>query len=150
MWDWLRRNAEPLEAAGALVTAAAALVAITVIPWQIAAADRIGRDQTAREIYREFLNLTAQKPDLAAADYCALPEGRERVAYTAYVEYLLYTTEQMIDTDPSWRGPMESYLSGHMAYLCSNEDWASLSEDVYGIVQGLKAGCGQVAACPQG
>ncbi|MEZ5912254.1 MAG: hypothetical protein R3D84_08560 [Paracoccaceae bacterium] len=150
MWAWLRRNAEPLEAAGALVTALAALAALVVIPWQIAAADRIGREQTAREIYREFLNLTAQKPELAAADYCDLPKDRDRVAYTAYVEYLLYTTEQMVDTDPDWRGPMESYLADHMTYLCSNEDWASLSEDVYAIVQGLKAGCGQVAACPQG
>lgn len=150
MWNWLRRNAEPLEAVGALVTAAAALVAIVVIPWQISEADRIGRDQTAREIYREFLNLTAQKPEVAAANYCALPDGPQAVAYTAYVEYLLYTTEQMIDTDPTWRGPMESYLSDHMPYLCTNEDWSSLSEDVYQIVLGLKAGCGQVTACPQG
>lgn len=150
MWNWLRRNAEPLEAVGALVTAATALVAIVFIPWQISAADRIGRDQSAREIYREFLNLTAQKPELAAADYCALPDGSQTVAYTAYVEYLLYTTEQMIDTDPTWRGPMESYLSDHMPYLCTNDDWSSLSEDVYQIVLGLRTGCGQVDACPQG
>jgi hypothetical protein len=43
-----------------------------VIPYQVAQADRIQRDQTAREIYREFLNLTVQKPDLANADYCTL------------------------------------------------------------------------------
>ena len=70
MIDWLRRNAEPLGAIGAIATAFAALSALIIIPVQIAETDRIQRDQTAREIYREFLNLTVQKPELAQADFC--------------------------------------------------------------------------------
>lgn len=90
--NWLTRNADPLEAVGVRATAFAALTALVVIPCQMAQADRIQRDQAAREIYREFLNLTVQKPDLATADYCALKDPNQTTAYAAYVEYLLYTS----------------------------------------------------------
>jgi hypothetical protein len=134
--DWLRRNSEALEAVGGIATAFAALTALFIIPYQVAQSDRIQRDQTAREIYREFLNLTVQKPDLANADYCALTDAGQKTAYTAYVEYLVYTAEQMIDTSPDWRAPMASYLDDHMAYLCSpdagdpNGDVAALMADL--------------------
>ncbi|HRM75069.1 MAG TPA: hypothetical protein PLI13_10275, partial [Paracoccus sp. (in: a-proteobacteria)] len=65
MRGWLTRNSEALGAVGAIATAIAAVTAVIVIPYQVAQADRIQRDQTAREIYREFLNLTVQKPELA-------------------------------------------------------------------------------------
>jgi len=68
MWNWLRRNTEPLAALGGIATAFAALSALVIIPYQVGQADLIQRDQTAREIYREFLNLTVQKPELAQAD----------------------------------------------------------------------------------
>ena len=67
MVDWLKRNSAALEAIGAIATAFAALVALMIVPYQIHQADRIQRDQTAREIYREFLNLSVQKPELAQA-----------------------------------------------------------------------------------
>lgn len=119
MIDWLRRNAEPLGAVGAIATAFAALSALIVIPVQIAEADRIQRDQTAREIYREFLNLTVQKPELAQADYCAITDPKELAAYGAYVEYALYTAEQMVASSPDWRAPMAGYLADHKPFLCA-------------------------------
>ena len=119
MRDWLRRNAELLGAIGAIATAFAAISALIVIPIQITEADRIQRDQTAREIYREFLNLTIQKPELAQADYCAMTDQNQRTAYGAYVEYLLYTAEQMVDSSDHWKVPMTGYLDDHKAYLCS-------------------------------
>lgn len=139
MRNWLTRNAEPLQAVGAIATAFAALTALIVIPYQVAQADRIQRDQTAREIYREFLNLTVQKPELANADYCALKGTNQSTAYAAYVEYLLYTAEQMVDTSPDWRGPMVGYLGDHMTYLCSPEVW-----DAQGDVRALVANLGLV------
>ena len=105
--DWLTRNSDALGAVGAIATAFAALTALVVIPYQVAQADRIQREQTAREIYREFLNLTVQKPELATA-------------YSAYVAYLIYTAEQMIDTSEAWRRPMANYLEQHKSYLCSD------------------------------
>jgi hypothetical protein len=132
---------------GAIATAFAALTALVVIPYQVSQADRIQRDQTAREIYREFLNLTVQKPELANADYCALKDESQTTAYAAYVEYLLYTSEQMIDTSPAWRAPMASYLEDHMAYLCSEGIWDAQSSDIKDLVAELALSCQSENQC---
>jgi hypothetical protein len=145
--DWLKRNSEALEAVGGIATAFAALTALIVIPYQVSQSDRIQRDQTAREIYREFLNLTVQKPDLANADYCALTDPNQKTAYAAYVEYLLYTSEQMIDTSPEWRAPMASYLEDHMAYLCSEGIWDAQSPDIKDLVAELALTCEADSQC---
>lgn len=147
MWDWLGRNAARLEALGALATAVAAVAALILIPVQIGSADRIQRDQTAREIYREFLSLTVQKPELANADYCALDDPEERTAYEAYVDYLLYTSEQLIDSSADWRGPMLGYLAAHDGFICSKTDWEDYSEGVHDIVQTLRAECDPAGIC---
>ncbi|WP_198590310.1 hypothetical protein [Paracoccus zhejiangensis] len=147
MRDWLIRHAEPLQAVGALATAFAALTALVVIPYQVAQADRIQRDQTAREIYREFLNLTVQKPELAAADYCALTDGPQMTGYAAYVDYLLYTAEQMVDTSPDWQAPMASYMGGHMAYLCDPANRETQTDDVRELIDDLGLGCERVKLC---
>lgn len=140
MRDWLTRNSEPLQAVGAMATAFAALTALVVIPYQVAEADRIQRDQTAREIYREFLNLTVQKPELATADYCTLTDPDRIAAYSAYADYLLYTSDQMVETSPAWRGTMASYLKSHMSYLCSPEIRAA-NDDVEGLIVDLGLTC---------
>ena len=147
MLDWLRRNSEALEALGGIATAFAALTALIVIPYQVSQSDRIQRDQTAREIYREFLNLTVQKPELANADYCALTDDNQKTAYAAYVEYLLYTAEQMIDTSPDWRAPMASHLEDHMAYLCSEGIWEAQSPDIKDLVAELALTCEADSQC---
>jgi len=145
--DWLIRNSEALQALGAMATAFAAMTALVVIPYQVAQADRIQRDQTAREIYREFLNLTVQKPELANADYCALKDPGQTTAYAAYVEYLIYTAEQMIDTSPEWRTPMASYLGDHMSYLCSQGVWDAQSKEIKGLIAELALSCEAEKLC---
>jgi hypothetical protein len=141
MLGWLNRHSAALEGLGGLATALATVTALLIIPYQIAQSDRIQRDQTAREIYREFLSLTVQKPELATADYCQMKEANQTAAYAAYVEYLLYTSEQMIDTSPDWRAPMASYLGDHMAYLCSEGIWDAQSPDIKGLVTELTLTC---------
>lgn len=141
MLGWLKKHSEALEGLGGLATAFATLTALIVIPYQIAQSDRIQRDQTAREIYREFLNLTVQKPELANADYCAMKDTNQSTAYTAYVEYLLYTSEQMIGTSPEWRAPMASYLEDHMAYLCSKGVLDAQSPDIRDLMADLELSC---------
>ncbi|HMS96521.1 MAG TPA: hypothetical protein PKA03_15120 [Tabrizicola sp.] len=147
MLGWLTKHSEALEGLGGLAAALATVTALIVIPYQIAQSDRIQRDQTAREIYREFLNLTVQKPDLANADYCALTDENQKTAYAAYVEYLLYTSEQMIDTSPDWRAPMASYLKDHMAYLCSEGIWDAQSPDVRDLIAELALSCETESQC---
>jgi hypothetical protein len=147
--DWLKRNSEALAAVGGIATAFAALTALIIIPYQVAQSDRIQRDQTAREIYREFLNLTVQKPDLANADYCAITDVGQKTAYAAYVEYLVYTAEQMVDTSPGWRKPMASYLEDHIVYLCSPDVWDA-NGDVAALMADLGLDCEAQPRCNEG
>ncbi|MEM1301574.1 MAG: hypothetical protein AAGH17_03245, partial [Pseudomonadota bacterium] len=55
---WLKRNAEALQAIGALLTAAVAIAALVGVKWQLDAAERISQAQSAREIYRDFVALS--------------------------------------------------------------------------------------------
>lgn len=77
MPTWLTRHSEALEGPGGLAAAFATVTALIVIRCQIAQSDRIQRDQTAREIQRELLNLAVQKPDLANADCCASKDAAQ-------------------------------------------------------------------------
>lgn len=147
MWRWLGKNSEHIVAIGAVVTAVAALVALVVIPLQIRSADLIQRDQTAREIYREFLNLTVQKPDLASGHYCQMTDENQRIAYEAYVDYLFYTAEQMIESDPAWKGPMASYFGDHLEFICSRENKGRYSHSVAEIAASLQSQCAKVPSC---
>jgi len=147
VWNWLGRNADKVQAVGAIATALAALVALIVIPLQISSADLIQRDQTAREIYREFLNLTVQKPELAAGHYCAMTDENQRVAYEAYVDYLFYTAEQMIESDPAWKGPMTTYFEDHLEFICSRENRGRYTQSVAEIASTLQSQCAKVQSC---
>lgn len=118
------------------------------IPLQIGSADLIQRDQTAREIYREFLNLTVQKPELTSGRYCAMEDETQRIAYEAYVDYLFYTAEQMIGSDPEWKTPMSSYFQDHLEFICSRENNGRFTQGVAAIAATFRSQCAQVQSCP--
>jgi hypothetical protein len=144
----LARHAAALGALSAVITALAAVLALIVIPWQLAATDRIQRGQTAREIYREFLALTVNRPELAVADWCAIRDTRDGAAYEAYVDYLLYTAEQALDTGPDWQAPMREHLADHLPFLCSQPDLSQFSDPLAALLTDLRKGCAAVPACP--
>ncbi len=149
MLRFFKSNAETLGAVSAVMTGLAALAAIIVVPLQLAEADRIQRTQTAREIYREFLNLTVQKPELATADLCALTTPKDRAAYEAYVSYLLYTAEQVLEAEPGWEPTMESWLADHLPLICTMEDGFFVPR-LDALVARLRADCAEVAPCAGG
>lgn len=148
MWSWVNRNAEGLQALGGFAAALFALAALIVIPWQIGQADRIQREQGARDIYREFLNISIANPKLATADWCALKEPAEIAAYEAYVEYLFYATEQLVGIDDEWRGPMVAWMADHAAYVCNRTDWDGYTPAVQALVAEFATGkCKAAQAC---
>ncbi len=77
MVNWLERHAQAIQAAGALVMSAADLAAAIFVAWPIAANDRTSRDQAPRAMYRDVLNISIQRPKLAAQDICALTDACE-------------------------------------------------------------------------
>lgn len=148
MWRWLKLNGSGIEAISAAVMAFVALAALVGVKYQIDATDRIQKAQAAREIYRDYLALSVQNPALVTHDYCGTNTRNEQAAYESYIEYLLYTVEQVIDMDPEWRAPMIDALSDHASYLCERNDWANYSlplQRMWGEIVGET--CGKVTSC---
>ena len=112
--NWLNRNASAIEALGTITTALVALAVLIAIPWQIRASAALQAEQSARDIYREFVALSVNKPGFADPDYCAIKTDPLRLtAYSYYMEYLLYTAEQVTAVSDTWIPVMQSHLSQH-------------------------------------
>ena len=117
------RRSDRVQTAAAVATALTAAAALVLIPMQRAEAERVQREQAAREIYREFLNLTVARPELAATDYCAVADDTERLRYQAYVEYLVHTGEQVVEISDDCALSVRGWLEDHGPYLCGPDLW---------------------------
>ncbi|WP_416915208.1 MAG: hypothetical protein ACMUJJ_14200 [Roseicyclus sp.] len=144
---WFKRHAEAIGAIGTILMALSAFAAAILVPLQIAASDRTSREQAAREIYREFLNITIQRPELAASQSCPATDPLRQRAYQAYVDYLLYTAEQVLDLSPEdWRDTVAAQLAPHRAYLCGFDtgDMVAMTVQVADLVAALQTDCEMV------
>lgn len=150
MRHWLEKRALVLQGISALVMAAAAVAAVVFVPLQIAANDRASRDQAAREIYREFLNISIQRPELAMGRDCPPDDPVQGAAYESYVDYLLYTAEQVLSLNPvDWEASISARLALHMGYLCSfgESDLDGVTPAVGALVGRLWQDCPPAALC---
>ncbi|MGC1495214.1 MAG: hypothetical protein WA790_05345 [Sulfitobacter sp.] len=146
--NWLTRHAAPLEALAALITACVAIAALVAIPWQIRATATLQAEQSARDIYREFVALSVQKPQFAEPDYCALKGDAEQVtAYRYYVEYLLYTAEQVVEITDEWVPVMAGHLDQHTDFICDNTDWHGDTDRVKDLITIQRAQCTTAPVC---
>lgn len=117
--SWLSRNASAIEAIAALITASVAVAALIAIPMQIRATAELQAKQSARDIYREFVALSVREPQFAQPEYCEIKEQPQQLtAYSYYVEYLLYTSEQVLALDEEWQAVVTSYLEQHVGFFC--------------------------------
>lgn len=149
MLGWFEKHYKPISAIAALLTAFLALAALIGVKVQIDGAARIQREQSARDIYREFLSLSVQKPEFAAPDFCSLANSSQLPAYEAYVDYLLYTGEQVLSVDPEWQETIEVALAPHAAFLCDPKNTNNHPDpDVNALVIKLNAAqCQNIAPC---
>ena len=153
MMSLLARHAQAIQTAAALVMAAAALSAVIVVPWQIAANERSSREQSAREIYREFLSISIQRPELASQDFCTLADPVQRAAHESYVDYLLYTAEQVLDLNAEdWEAAIGARLQAQMSYLCTfhDDDFDTLTPAVALLVRQIVSDCPSTTSCNKG
>lgn len=148
MWTWISERAAALQAVMAALTFLVAALALAGVKWQIDASERLQQEQSARDIYREFLNLSISRPELAApSDVCAMTEG-QHTAYESYVEYMLYTAEQAIRADESWKAVFAERLKGHETYICALKDVSTYDADVRSLIGAFQASsCTGVKAC---
>lgn len=134
MRKWLETRAKALQAMAAIVTMTAAVAALVGVKVQIDANARQQREQSARDIYREYLNLSISKPEFSNPDYCALSGTVNEDAYEDYVEYLLYTSEQVLSAMPDWGPTLSARLTPHKELLCSEINWANETADVRAMI----------------
>lgn len=134
MKKWLESHAKALQALGAIVTMVAAVAALVGVKVQIDANARQQREQSARDIYREYLNLSIAKPEFSKPDYCTIEGTPAEAAYEDYVEYLLYTSEQVLQAMPDWEPTLAARLNAHKELLCSDESWIGDVPEVQAMV----------------
>jgi hypothetical protein len=145
---FLDKHAGALQALTAILTVLIALGALIGVKMQINASERVQREQSARDIYREYLNLSISRPEFSRPNYCALLDTPQEAAYENYVEYLLYTAEQAIAANPEWEPVFSESLKSHADYVCTVKDWSGYSDDVRDLITKFKAGnCGAVKQC---
>jgi hypothetical protein len=139
-----------LQTLSAVVTALAALVALIVIPLQIRANDRLQQAQSARDIYRDFLNLTIQRPEIATTDICTTEDPARRLAYEAYVDHLLYTAEQVLGVSAEWEPVMSAALARHQTYLCTwdEAELVPFSPALASLLNSARHTCPTAPPCP--
>ena len=139
MKKWLETNFKALQALAAIVTMLAAVAALVGVKLQIDANARQQREQSARDIYREYLNLSISKPEFSNPDYCAIEGTAVDRAYEDYVEYLLYTSEQVLSAMPDWEPALSARLTPHKELLCSESDCGEETMAVQIMIRRFKA-----------
>ena len=139
MIGWLEKHATALQAVTGIITMLVAIGALIGVKAQIDATERIQQAQSARDIYREFLNLSISKPEFATPNYCAMQDAKEQGAYENYVQYMLYTSEQLLNADDGWEATMTDHLEPHRELLCGDARWAGDTAEVKALVSRFRA-----------
>lgn len=108
-----------------IASAVVAIGALIGIYLQVQSNFKLSRENSAREIYRAYLQLAVQYPRLAypedAAALAAM-KREEKARYGWFVSYLLYTCEQILASfpdDPQWRRTCVEQIGYHGPYVCA-------------------------------
>ncbi len=143
------QHSAAIQAIAGLLTVLLAAFALLGVKWQIDAADRIQKAQSARDIYREFLNISIANPDFSQPDYCALSKGPRLGAYESYVDYLMYTAEQLLAVDAEWSPVFKQALLPHKGAICDITDKSGYAQDVRVLIEQFQQqNCQAIETCP--
>jgi hypothetical protein len=137
--NWFDRHTKGFQAITGIVTMLIAVAALIGVKVQIDSSARLQQEQSARDIYREFLNLSITQPKYSAPNYCIIEGTPDEAGYDLYVQYLLYTSEQVLTALPDWESTMADHLSDHKELLCSEADWSGDTPQVQGLINRFRA-----------
>lgn len=137
-FDWLQDYGVAIQSFTAVLTVLIALGALIGVKVQVDAAKKMQLEQSARDIYREYLSLSISQPQFSRPDYCNMVKKTEMASYENFVEYLIYTAEQNIKADANWLAVFEVELSKHSQYICSIKNWENLDSDTSSLIENVK------------
>jgi hypothetical protein len=136
-----------------MASAVVAVCALGAIYWQVQFNFKLSRENSVHEIYRAYLQMAVQHPQLAypeTAKSVAMMPREERARYGWFVSYLLYTCEQILGSfpnDPEWQRTCQEQFSYHASYLCTNvlkDEIANYDASMRAMIQTVAA---TVAEC---
>jgi hypothetical protein len=139
VWRWLEQNAKQLQSLAAITTMVVAVTALIGVKVQIDASARQQREQSARDIYRDFLSLSIAQPKFASPDYCSILGSSDETGYNNYVQHLLYTSEQVLEALPDWDETLSQHWQEHKEVICPAGDWSNDTEKVQSLVVRFRA-----------
>jgi hypothetical protein len=142
--SWFWNNAEKIGNLAQVFIAVLASVALIFTYLQIAAARRGQHEATAKEIYRGYLEVAFENPELA------IPSPETDISsdkYRWFVSILLNACDELLygTTDPVWRTVVSTEVKYHERYLGSREflkedkGWSLYSDELQAVAkQALK------------
>jgi hypothetical protein len=139
MMTWLEKHVKAIQAASAIAAALIALAALVAVKVQIDASALQQREQSARDIYREFLTLSIAQPKFAKPDVCALAGTPDEAGYDHYLTYLLYASDQVLSVRPDWEPVLTGHLIPHRETLCEARSWSDEAPQVQKLIARFKA-----------
>jgi hypothetical protein len=149
--SFLKRHADAIHAAAAVVTATMAVLAVVGVLAQMRAAEATSRAQTAREAYAAHLALAAAMPDFAAPeDACTLLTSARGAGYEAFVGHLLYAAELMVEAETGWADTFQAALEPHAVLICRDQG-AGETDDLTALLDVFRSEtCPAVQPCGTG
>jgi hypothetical protein len=101
-------------------TPVVALIAVLVAWLQLALNRRNQRETTAKAVFRDYLRLAFDNPDLAAGDYLALCRAEKKESYEWFVAYFLWAAEEILNfarRDKIWWDNLVGQAEQHRQYF---------------------------------
>lgn len=151
LWQWLGANHQSIQALAAILAGILAVGTVIGVKWQIDASARLQKEQSARDIYKEYLNISMSRPEFAAPDYCKIAASPQFSAYETYITYMMYTAEQVFALGDGWDVVMQAEIEPHAAYLCS-PDYSGVEYDpkVSALAELVRRQqCAKIAPCAE-
>ena len=118
--SWIFEHAERL---GGLATVAAAIIALLatgIAVWALLSGRNSQREATAKDIYRDYLKLAFEHPEIAVARRA---DSVQEEKYQWFVAFLLTSCDEIVrilPRDKTWRKGIRIDLKPHLAYLKSD------------------------------
>jgi hypothetical protein len=141
-WSRLREEAEFLAAMATMFAGIISLGAFLVVFYQMKATEHLENRSFARELYKELVAIQIEHPDVVSVDWSKKDSytSEQQIAYEAYIEFILYTADHLLELDPKWKMVMKAWLEQEVVYLCDIGGFIEFSLPVQELTAEIMAG----------
>ena len=121
--SWLR-DTKKLADLATIATTLIAFVALGVAIAQIRSANASESEATAEAVYKDYLKLAVEQPELAEGLHDVSADPVKQARYSWFVSYFLHSAEHIYLTYPhnnEWRAAISNQVCLHQRFLRGNE-----------------------------